>query len=358
MARLNRMTSVPPRFFQGLRLPALVGIALVATAQMAVAQVTGPPGASGQTRSGTTPPGPLPGQGKPAISPVAPGDLSRPVFDTTTRAFGRQTGKSAADAIVAEVEGHPITLGEVGDLVRALPADPTVSPTRDDYAMVLDQLVRRTALAIRAQQTGLDNDAVIKRLVAAAVSDQLAGAYVRRQIASRITEKMLLDRYDSDVANAPPVEEFRVRVIVSPVRKQIEDLLAAMRGGGDFTALARDNSKDSSAKEGGDLGFRNSGQLPPQIAGLVSGLTSGQVVATPVLTPYGWMAVKLDEKRMAPKPSFSAARELLVQRITRELEPSVTNEAMQGLTIRNYGINGREDIADDPDKAPSLNLER
>ncbi len=303
--------------------------------------------ASAQTGAGVSPPVPTPPRTGHAVSPVEPGDLSRPVFDTTTSVFGRPAINTAATTVVAEVEGHAITLAEVGDVIRALPRNTMDTPTRDDYETVLDQLVRRHALAIRAEEKGLDEDPEAKRLVAAAVSDQLAGIYVRRELAGRITETMLLKRYDTDVANAPSAEDLRVRVIVTGDRKQIEGLIAAARNGADFAAEAKTASKDSSAKDGGDLGFRNWDQLPPEIAGVVSGMQPGQIAPTAILTSYGWMAVKLEERRPAPKPSFAAAREWLVQRIQRELEPSVTEAAMKGLTIRSYALVGRETTMDE-----------
>ena len=61
-------------------------------------------------------------------------------------------------------------------------------------------------------------------------------------------------------------------------RKKAEDLLAKVRAGGDFAALARKNSDDpGSAAKGGDLGFFGRGTMTPAFESAAFALESGKV---------------------------------------------------------------------------------
>src|SRR5580704_5553382 len=193
-------------------------------------------------------------EGKSAPSPVAPGDLSKPVFNTRAPVYDSVASlDKAARTIVAEVEGRPITLGDVGDAIRALPPATADLPFDTLYPQVLEQLIGQAALVIRAQQDGVDNDPAVHRRVAAAADRQLAEEYLRRELSKGITEDALLDRYNKDIAGRPGPEEAHVRVILSDSEKAAAALIAEIVGGADFGSVARRASKDTTAAAGGDL---------------------------------------------------------------------------------------------------------
>jgi peptidyl-prolyl cis-trans isomerase C len=290
-----------------------------------------------------------------APSPVAPGDLSRPVFDTTTRVYDSAASlDKAANTVVAEVEGRPITLGDVSDAIRALPPNLAGLPFDTLYPGVLLQLIKQEALVVRAQQQGVDEDPIVRRKVKGAADRQLAEEYMQREISKGITEAMLLDRYDRDVAGRPGEEEVRARVMLTDSQKEASDLIAELRGGADFATVARRASKDATASAGGDLGFRVYGGLIPEIAAGVAGLPTGQVTPYPVRGTTGWFVVKVEERRRQPAPGFSSVREQLRQTLLRERVASATATALTGLKVRQYSFTGQEVNVDQatPDSAP------
>jgi peptidyl-prolyl cis-trans isomerase C len=75
-------------------------------------------------------------------------------------------------------------------------------------------------------------------------------------------------------------------------------VLKQVKAGGDFAKLATENSQDSSASKGGDLGFFPQGQMEPTFEkaafALKPGATSGLVE-----TPYGFHIIKAIERRPA-----------------------------------------------------------
>src|ERR1700679_1123730 len=89
-------------------------------------------------------------------SPLAPGDLKRPIFDTQTPVYDTagQQAKSA-NKVVAEVDGRPITLGDVSATIAELPPTVRNLPFSELFPGILTQLVKQEALAIRAQRQGI-----------------------------------------------------------------------------------------------------------------------------------------------------------------------------------------------------------
>jgi peptidyl-prolyl cis-trans isomerase C len=289
--------------------------------------------------------GPVFGQsaGNTPPSPVAPGDLSKPVFDTKTPVYDPASGPDkAASTLVAEVEGRPITMGDVGDLIRALPTAVSRLPFESLYPSVLEQLIKQQALVIRAHQQGLDDDPEVRREMKAAAERQLTEEYMRREISKGITEAALLARYDRDIADRPGPEEVRVRVILSDTEKAAMEAIAELAGGADFAAVARRTSKDTTASGGGDLGFNPRDRMTAEVAAVAFALPVGQVAPRPVRSAAGWFVVKLEERRIQPTPTYASVRERLRQEFLREGIDPTAEAAEKGLLIRRYNLTGGE----------------
>lgn len=296
--------------------------------------------------------GPVSGQvqTKSAPSPVAPGDLSKPVFDTMTPVYDSLPGlDKAASTVVAEVEGRPITLGNVKDAIAALPSTMSKMPLATLYPTVLEQLIRQQALVVRAREQGLDEDPAVSRKMREAADLQLSEEYMQRELAKGITEPMLLDRYDRDIAGRPGPEEVRLQVILTETEKAAIDLIAEIRRGADFGAVARRASKDSSAPMGGELGFATREGMIPEVGAAAFALQPGQMTPYPVHSAAGWFVVKVEERRNQPTPAFASVREQLRQTLMREGVIGLSTTALQGLKIRSYNLNGTEIGSENPD---------
>lgn len=70
------------------------------------------------------------------------------------------------------------------------------------------------------------------------------------------------------------------------------------KGTADFAVLARDNSQDGSAKDGGDLGWTRPGQFVPEFEEAINRLAPGQV-SDPVVSRYGVHLIQVVGRRDA-----------------------------------------------------------
>jgi peptidyl-prolyl cis-trans isomerase SurA len=64
----------------------------------------------------------------------------------------------------------------------------------------------------------------------------------------------------------------------------------------DFAALARQNSQDSSAPQGGDLGWLNPGETVPEFEQVMNALQPGEI-SQPVHSRFGWHLIQVVERR-------------------------------------------------------------
>ena len=84
-------------------------------------------------------------------------------------------------------------------------------------------------------------------------------------------------------------------------------------GTADFAGLARDNSQDASAKNGGDLGWRRAGEFVPEFEEAVDRLQPGQI-SDPVVSRFGVHLIQLVGRRdvkISAEDRRSAARAVL-----------------------------------------------
>ena len=104
------------------------------------------------------------------------------------------------------------------------------------------------------------------------------------------------------------VTQTRARHILLRTGNQVPESAAIARlaefkrrieaGQADFAALARENSQDGSAKDGGELGWTNPGQFVPEFEEVMNGLAPGQL-AEPLVSRFGVHLIQVEERREA-----------------------------------------------------------
>ena len=274
-------------------------------------------------------------------SPASQLDLGKPQFDTVAPTYNLDgvAGKSA-DTVVAEVDGTPIALGQVGDAIRALHPGFGDASFATLFPRVLDKLIRQEAIVRAARHRHLDDDPIVRGRMKAAADYVLASEFVQRQTDAAVTEQMLLDRYARDIAGKPGSEEAHVRIILVRTEQEAANIVAALRTGADFATLAKQASLDSTAPQGGDLGFLTRDSLNAEIGTAAFLLKPGEVAPFPVRTGNAWCVVKVEARRIGPTPSFATARNGLATAIRRDAIASVVQAAMAGVAIVEHSLMG------------------
>lgn len=90
----------------------------------------------------------------------------------------------------------------------------------------------------------------------------------------------------------PKLTEAAARDKLNDFKRRVES------GQADFAVLARDNSQDASAAQGGDLGWSSPGQFVPEFEQVVNALSPGQI-SDPLISRFGVHLIQLMERRTA-----------------------------------------------------------
>ena len=83
-------------------------------------------------------------------------------------------------------------------------------------------------------------------------------------------------------------------------REKLNDMKRRIQAGqADFATLARENSQDGSAPQGGDLGWTSPGQFVPEFEAVLNNLAPDQI-ADPLISRFGMHLIQLLERRTVP----------------------------------------------------------
>ncbi len=272
-------------------------------------------------------------------APVAPGEIS-------------------VDRVVAVVGNHPILYSNVMEAVNIRRAQGLVLPTDSAGQVkvlrtVLNDLIDEEVLVQKAKEEKVvvaDNDlattveAQIKRVRGQFQSEEEYRAELkkagfgtpeeyrrsltddarRQALQSQLIQKLKQDgklvqvgvseadvtrTYEerkADLPKRPATVTFRQIVIAtkpSPAareaaRAKAESLLVEIRHGGDFEQIAKRESMDPSAAQGGDLGWNRRGSMVPEFERVMFSLPPG-VVSNVVETPFGFHIIRVDRVQPA-----------------------------------------------------------
>jgi peptidyl-prolyl cis-trans isomerase D len=111
------------------------------------------------------------------------------------------------------------------------------------------------------------------------------------------------------------------------VKKQAEELLAQVKAGADFAALATKHSEDEASRDqGGDLDFFGKGRMVAEFEQAAFALQPGQV-SDLVKTSYGYHIIKVTDRKAATTKGLDELRAQLTEQIVMERAEARAQEA-------------------------------
>lgn len=120
--------------------------------------------------------------------------------------------------------------------------------------------------------------------------------------------------------------EVRVSHILVKTEKEAQEIIAELKKGADFAALAKSKSIDTaSAKDGGDLGWiSEKSNLVPEFLTAALALKKGQYTDNPVKSEYGYHVIKCFDEHPAEKATF------------QQVAAQVTKDALEDKKDKSY----------------------
>jgi peptidyl-prolyl cis-trans isomerase C len=253
---------------------------------------------------------------------------------------------AGTDQVIGSVDGKLIYLSDLTRATNTLPEQIRKLPFDSLMPVLLDRLVDHAALIMAARRSGLESQPDIQREMQAAADSVLERAWLAKVTPGKVTDAAIQERFNQEYANRPATDQVRARHILVGTEAEAKSVLAELKGGADFSTVARVVSKDPDANLGGDLGFFRRDQVWPSFADLAFSLQPGQIGPLPIHNEFGWHIVKVEERRLVAPPTLSETREKIRQELTTEAVREAIADARSQLIIHKFNLDGSEIGAD------------
>lgn len=235
-----------------------------------------------------------------------------------------ETAPPTAETVLATVNGVNITLGDVIVTRQGLPAQYQSLPDDQLFTGIVDQLVQQEALK---QSLG---DALSKK--SALAIEGLKRSYLSNEallagIKDAVSEAEIQKAYDAKYKDMAPSLEYHASHILVDSEDKAKALLAEIEGGKPFADVAKANSKDGSAANGGDLGWFGLGAMVKPFEDAVVAAPVGKVVG-PIKTDFGWHLILVGETRTKAAPPLADVKD----EIAKEVEKAAVEAFIKATT--------------------------
>lgn len=238
-------------------------------------------------------------------------------------AVAEVTGAPRADSVVAVVNGEAITLGQMIAMKEGLQGGAGDLPDVALWDLMLDQMIRQTAVAQVTAQSLTPRDRAMLELDR---RGYLSAATLERVAKPEPTEDELRAVYDAAFGSGDsPKTEYSAAHILVATEDEAKAVAEELAGGADFAALAAEKSTDNSAANGGDLGWFTAEMMVEPFAKAVEALEPGQVSA-PVQSQFGWHVIRLDDVRDVKAPPLEQVKPQIQQELERRKVQALQQE--------------------------------
>jgi len=234
---------------------------------------------------------------------------TRPADDSAQSAGKAAAGDATAakSATIATVNGQKLSQELFDVFAQAVMGGSQEPPSDEQKGQMVDQLINMTLAAQAAEKENLAKDPKVQARLELIRTQVLAEAASEKYMSSHpVSESELKAEYDSQVAAMP--KEYKARHILVDTKEKAEEIVAKLDAGGDFAKLAAADSKDSSGKNGGDLGWFSPQTMVKPFADAVVALQAGQYTKQPVQSEFGWHVILLEDVRSPEVPAFEQVK--------------------------------------------------
>ncbi len=168
-----------------------------------------------------------------------------------------------------------------------------------------DQIVKNQGLSEQDVQQILRQQLVLEKAVAPQV---------------HVTDGDVKAYFDKNHAQFDKPAQVKARHILVADLKTANDVLAKLKAGGSWDALAKQYSTDPASKDkGGELGYFGKGQMVPQFQDAAFNAKVNQIVG-PIKSPFGYHIIQVEDKKPATKATLATTGDQIRQQLTQQQE--------------------------------------
>ena len=237
-----------------------------------------------------------------------------------------------SDPVVARVNGVDIHDSDIGFAEEEIGGNMPSIPPEQKRDYLVNYLVDVIVLSQAAEKQKLGDRPDVKRRLAFDHNRLLMESLLQDSGKSALSDEAERKVYDEAVKQVKNEEEVHARHILVPTEDEAKAILAQLKGGADFAALAKEKSKDPGAAEGGDLGYFTKEQMVPEFAEVAFKLGKGQL-SDPVKTQFGWHIIKVEDKRTRPTPTFEQVKPQIENYVAHRAQAEMVENLRKSATV-------------------------
>ena len=251
-------------------------------------------------------------------------------------ASAQETVTADPSLVVATVGDTEITVGHMIVAWASLPQQYQELPDEVLFQGILDQLVQQSAL--EQQFTG----ELPKRVEIQIENERrslTAGEAINTIMEAPLDEAEVQAAYDADYGTTDQEPEYNASHILVETEEAALEVVAALEGGAEFAAVAREKSTGPSGPNGGQLGWFGKGAMVPEFEQAVIAMEP-EAISAPVKTQFDWHIIRLNETRVPDAPALEKVREQIETQIRQIRAQTKIEEVTAAADVDRSGAEG------------------
>lgn len=217
-----------------------------------------------------------------------------------------------------KVNGKPIPKNQIDFFVNSQKAQGRPD-SPELQAAAREEVIRRELIAQEAQKQGLDKKADVQTKMELAKQGVLINAYLENYVKTHpVSDAEIKKEYDTAKSKLGD-KEYKARHILVDSEDEAKDIIAKLKKGEKFDALAVQSKDPGSKDKGGDLGWASPATYVKPFGDALVKLNKGQYTETPVRSDFGWHVIQLEDVRALKMPSFDEAKPQIQQRLQQQM---------------------------------------
>lgn len=247
--------------------------------------------------------------------------------------------------VLAKVDDQVITVKEFNDKIDRLPSQykDIISSQKRKF---LDDIIMEELLYKKAINDKIDKERETQDVIKEAAKKIIIARLIEKEVEKKVsvTDDEARRYYDEHSEEFLLPERWRASHILVDTLTEANDIETKLKSGASFEELAKEYSKDPTAKIGGDIGYFSKGQLVADFEKECFVLKVGEI-SQPVKTQFGYHIIKLTDKKDPSVQDFEGVKELIKRELARNKKKDILAGIMADLK-KKAKISINEKVAD------------
>jgi len=256
---------------------------------------------------------------------------------------------------LAKIDNTTITQADFDREFKALPDyAQQIFTDAEGREKFLNEIVNKEILYKEAMKKGFDKSPEFNKKMEDFKKLTLVSEVFEKEIMAKstVSDQDIKDYYDKNKESFVMATEIKASHILVKTEEEARKVLARLKKGEKFEAIARAVSLDTaSAKNGGDVGFFKKGQMVPEFERAAASLKVGDI-SIPVKTQFGYHIIKVTDKKTGAPVEFEKVRDLISQKLSGEKQKEAF-EAYIAELKKTYKVELNKDALIKLDQAPA-----